>query len=123
MIMEEVKKLTFAEIVAVLNELGVTPQILDQDFDAYNDDDFDGVAAEAAVKARLGEFKCVLAGSTGGEDRGSDYREIYEFVDHGVLVAVTGYYQSFDGTEYDDEFSEVRAGEKNVVYFEEVKKD
>lgn len=40
--------------------------------------------------------------SQGGWDRGSDWRRVILFEDHNVYIEVSGYYTSYDGTEFYD---------------------
>jgi hypothetical protein len=110
------EKLTFDEIVAVLEELKVTPQLLDQDFDDWADEDIPE-DLKAQVIERVGEIKEIYDASEGGEDSGSHYRRVYHFVDHDVYVGVAGYYQSYDGTEYNEKFYDLTPSEKTIVVF------
>lgn len=100
---------TFEEIASTLAKYGVKPSEIEWLYPAER---------KEAVEAELGKWEEVPAGSRGGEDEGSSYRRVFHFVDHDVYVAVTGYYTSYDGTEYDDDFTEVRPVVKEVTVFE-----
>lgn len=95
----------FKEITTKLENLSIVPE------DFYPSDDLQVV---------FGQIKHRSEGDTGGEDEGSNYRRVYEFVDHGVFLAVTGYYTSFDGTDMDDKYTEVKPVDKTVTLFEKV---
>ncbi len=58
----------------------------------------------------------------GGEDEGSHWESVKYFPDHDIYIKVTGYYQSYSGTEfygdYKDCCSEVRPKEKLIIVYE-----
>lgn len=45
-------------------------------------------------------YKEVASG--GGEDKGSDWFRVYHFPDVNVYIQISGYYQSYDGTDFGD---------------------
>lgn len=71
---------------------------------------------EAEFKAAVGEYKQVE--SYGGEGQGERYFNIYKFEDHDIFVKENGFYTSFDGVEWDDDFQEVRPTSKTVTIYE-----
>lgn len=116
--MESKEKLTFDQIVAVLKELEIDPELLDNELwvSGYTREEMD--ALEEAVSTRLGEYEDVPEGATGGMDEGSGYQRVYLFKDHGVFVAVTGHYNSYSDTSYNDDFEEVHPVTKTVTVYE-----
>lgn len=126
--MTEKKKLTFDEIEKKLNDLEVTPSMLDgEDSDDDYDDDGeepgedDDLDTTELVEKYLGKFKEVH--SHGGGEGGGEYVErIYHFIDHDVYVRTTGGYYSHHGIEWDDDFEEVFP-RKTIVTVYETKKE
>lgn len=56
----------------------------------------------------------------GGEDQGSDYWTIWQFTHAdgtSVLIRVNGWYQSYNGSDYND-YEQVVAKEKTVTVYE-----
>lgn len=104
-------KLTFAQIVAKMGELGIDSKELDQFPYMGNREGFD----EA-----FGKVEEIADAATGGEDEGSDYRRVYFFADHDVYVAIDGYYASYDGTEYTSGFTQVVPAEETHTVYNEV---
>lgn len=67
----------------------------------------------------LGEVKQL--DSHGGEDEGSDWWRVYHFTKHDIYIKVSGYYQSYSGTEFDgwdDACEQVKPAQKMVTVFE-----
>jgi hypothetical protein len=62
-----------------------------------------------------------LVDSYGGEDQGSDYYTVYKFTDNDtgeeVYAKFQGWYQSYDGAEYES-WSFVQPKEKTVIVYE-----
>jgi hypothetical protein len=59
----------------------------------------------------------------GGENKGSHWYRVYHFVDHNVYLQVTGYYQSYDGTDFHAGWgscSEVTPKKKEIIVYETV---
>lgn len=54
-----------------------------------------------------GEFDTDIFGSVkqvyskGGEGKGEDWERVYHFVDHDIYLSMSGYYQSYDGVDFD----------------------
>lgn len=60
----------------------------------------------------------------GGEDQGSNWYVIYYFEDHDVYIKVTGYYQSYSGLDFYNEWDcckQVIPQEKTITVYESVK--
>jgi len=58
--------------------------------------------------------------SSGGEDRGSDWRRVFHFTDHNVYLQIQGYYQSHHGTDFEgwESVKEVTPKEKTITVYE-----
>lgn len=56
----------------------------------------------------------------GGEGMGDDWYAIKHFPDHDVYVKVSGYYSSYDGTDFDgwNCCTEVKPAEKKITVYE-----
>lgn len=100
-------------------------EILQKYFSDENEEDYsDGVSRFAhddfdSEEIGLGPINEVH--SEGGEDEGSHWVSVKHFVDHDIYIAVTGYYQSHHGTDFDNGWgccSEVRPKNKTVVVYE-----
>lgn len=64
--------------------------------------------------------KCVA--HYGGEDQGSDYWTVWQFNHEDgdkTLIRVNGWYQSYNGTEYND-YDEVQPAEQQVVVYKKI---
>lgn len=58
---------------------------------------------------------------TGGKDKGSNWSSTHYFVDHNVYLKTSGYYQSYDGTYFDESWNsvkEVRPVQKTITVYE-----
>lgn len=67
----------------------------------------------------IGPFKLVDRG--GGLDQGSNWYRVYYFENHDVYIKISGYYQSYNGTEFgnwDEAVSEVRPKTKIITVYE-----
>lgn len=50
---------------------------------------------------------------------GGDHSEkVIHFKDHDVYIRVTGFYSSYDGTDWDNDWSEVKPKEKTITVYE-----
>ena len=61
------------------------------------------------------------ADQEGGEDQGSHWHSVKYFKDHDVYIKVTGWYSSYNGTDFnnwDDACSEVRPQQKTITVYE-----
>lgn len=57
----------------------------------------------------------------GGEDEGSHWHSVKYFKDHDVYIKVTGWYSSYNGTDFeswDEACSEVRPQQKTITVYE-----
>ncbi len=55
----------------------------------------------------LGLGDCTLdVWKKGGLDEGSDWRRVHHFVDHDVYIEVYGFYSSYDGVDFSDDWNE-----------------
>lgn len=68
-------------------------------------------------KLNLGEIEEVA--SRGGEGEGEDYHHVWHFKDHDVYLMLSGWYQSYHGTDYDgwDSVSQVFPKKKTVTVY------
>ena len=79
-------------------------------------EDFDSDEQAAALAENIGEYKIVY--SKGGNEGGGDTMiRVFEFVGHDVFLKATGYYASYNGTDWDGEFTEVRPHEKVITVY------
>lgn len=99
-------RMNYDQIVAKLGEMDVRPRDLGWDYDSEE------------MKKAFGTVSVVKGASTGGEDEGSAYRRVLNFEDQGVFIAITGYYTSYDGTEWDNYFTHVTPREKTITVYE-----
>lgn len=99
---------TYDEIVAILQDkLTRVNQFAWEDFDSE--------------ELGLGTCKHIGEADSGGEDEGSDWQRVFHFVDHDVYIKVTGYYQSYNGTEFYNGWgclSEVRPTQRTITVYE-----
>lgn len=54
----------------------------------------------------------------GGEGMGEKYYHVYHFVDHDVYIRIDGYYQSYNGAEFENAPYEVKPVERTVIFYE-----
>lgn len=69
----------------------------------------------------LGEVKSIPEGSQGGEGRGEHWVRVFNFINHNIFISVTGFYTSYDGTDFSDgwdSLKEVIPVTKTVVVYE-----
>lgn len=99
-------KLSYDEILAVLQDkLDSVSEFANQD---YKDED-------------LGLGKIVEIEQHGGEEQGSHWYSIQHFVEHDVYIKVTGYYSSYEGTDFSDGWDcceNVKPQQKTVTVYE-----
>jgi hypothetical protein len=67
----------------------------------------------------LGDFNIVE--KHGGEGEGENYHVVQYFKDHDVYIRIDGFYQSYDGTYFDNAPYEVRPTERVVTFYEKYK--
>lgn len=92
-------------------------EIIEKAKELYKEDISD--FAYGPVDSLAGPVKQVF--SSGGEDRGSDWRRVFHFIDHDIYLQVQGYYQSHHGTDFDDGWgcvTEVAPKEKTITVYE-----
>lgn len=52
----------------------------------------------------LGKVKQILEANEGGEGKGEHWIRVFYFIDHDIYIRVEGYYQSYNGTEFYNEW-------------------
>lgn len=71
----------------------------------------------------VGKFTEIV--QKGGEGEGEEWYSVKHFPDHDVYIKVDGYYASYDGTNFDNEWdgdvSEVRPEQVMVTFYKTVK--
>lgn len=103
---KENEKLTVAEIIAIVESNGISVEQFA--YDDYDDDE---------LKPILGEI--IEVKQHGGEDQGSNWYCVKHFPKHNVYIKTSGYYSSYNGTEFDDGYGhEVKPVEKVVTVYE-----
>jgi hypothetical protein len=104
-------KLTFQEIIDKLQNSGVSIS------------EFAYECTSGLVTPELSELgECNQVHQKGGEGQGDHWESVKYFPEHDIYIKVTGYYQSYNGTEfyggYKDCCSEVRPKEKTIIVYE-----
>jgi len=82
-------------------------EILKQNMDSVSDFAYEGVYYKYDEKMKpyeeqLGEFKEIDA--YGGEDMGSEWYRVFHVVKHDIYIKVEGYYSSYNGTDFDNDW-------------------
>lgn len=81
--------------------------------------EYEALVKEYLISSSIPEWKEVH--QQGGEGEGDHWESVKYFPDHDVYIKVTGYYQSYNGTEfyggYKDCCSEVRPEEKTITVY------
>lgn len=90
----------------------------------FYEDDFPEFAyADGDDVTDVGKFKEVE--QHGGEDEGSDWYSVKFFPDHDVYIKVSGYYSSYNGTDFNSEWNgdvqEVRPVVRPTTFYEPIK--
>ena len=68
-------------------------------------------------EAVFGKIKQVFG--QGGEGKGEDWERVYFFEEHGVYLSMSGFYSSYNGTDFDGyEPKEVTPKEKTITVYE-----
>ncbi len=72
---------------------------------------------ECAHIKHLGKIETVY--SKGGCEGGGDEAvRVFKFIDHGgICVKITGYYSSYEGTEWNGDWKEVKPQEKTITVY------
>ena len=91
------------EIVGTLAQMGISPQTFSW-----------GMTAELKERFAedLGQYEIVDE-----SDNGSDRHMVILFKDHGVFLKITGFYSSYDGTEWNSDYKEVKLVTETVTAF------
>ena len=92
-------KMTAEEIIEVISKE-------DESFFAYNGK-YEGLGLSPIVDTK-GDV------SGGGEDS----RVVRHFVDHDIHIMITGFYSSYNGTDWDEGYTEVKPVLKTITIFE-----
>lgn len=104
--METVKKLTAEEILQKIQEYKISWDDLGYDEVRWENYDFGKVE-------NVDDY--------GGEGQGETFYVVYHFIDHDVYIKIDGWYQSYNGAEFETAPFEVRPVEKMVIFYEKVK--
>lgn len=105
---QSTKQLSAEEILAAIKGLDIT-------VDQFAQEDFD----QSELEAITGPFKEV--DSYGGEGQGETWWRVIEFSNHNVCLKVDGFYTSYDGVSFYDEWdhvTEVKQVTKTVTVYE-----
>lgn len=103
--------MSFQEIVKKLEECKINPSELEDTIGGYGEFDKD------AFDSIFGNVEEVH--SIGGTEGGGDYAErVYLFKDHNVYIKITGFYSSYHGTDWDEDFKEVSPRQKTITVYE-----
>lgn len=99
------EKLTYEQILAKLQESGMSLEEF-----AYEDYDSEELG--------LGEVEEIH--QEGGEGQGDHWESVKYFKDHDVYIKITGFYSSYEGTEFEswDDCENVRPKTVEVVVYE-----
>lgn len=114
------EKLTFKEIKEIIeselfDEHGVGPEAWMEQQVYHSVQEITDEHSELKPEyAKLGFVECV--DSYGGEGEGDDYYSVYRFFEHDVFIKFQGWYQSFNGSEY-DHMLEVRPKEVTITKY------
>jgi hypothetical protein len=99
------EKMNFNEIMSVLKDK--IHSVNEFAYEDYNSEELG-----------LGEIKEVS--QVGGSDQGSHWQSVKYFSDHDIYICVTGWYSSYNGADFYDEWdccSEVRPQEKTITVY------
>lgn len=110
--------MTYQEILEIIKDNGVSVSHFAYESSLDIPLDFKGTDSEYEESLGLGEIKEV--DQHGGEGMGSDWYSIKYFPKHDVYVKVEGWYESYNGTDFedwDDACSEVKPSQKLVTYY------
>lgn len=99
------EKLTFDQIMEVLKDK--IDSVREFAFDDFDDNELG-----------LGEIEEVH--QRGGEGEGDSWESVKHFKDHDVFIEITGWYSSYDGTDFDgwSDCKEVRPQQKTITVYE-----
>jgi len=126
------EKLTYDELMTKLQadysnvsdfaHSGVQDVDVPEDYEPLADDDYDTRRARRdKYVATLGYGEVKEVDSHGGEGEGEDWWVVFHFIDHDVHIKVDGWYQSHNGTEFEEGWgscSEVTPTQKTITVYE-----
>lgn len=104
---KKLKKMDYSEIMGRIKETGIDVS----DF-AYEDVTQDN-------REKIGKWNEVE--QHGGEGEGEDWYSVKYFPEHDIYIKVSGFYQSYSGTDFgdfDDACKEVKPIERKVTFYE-----
>jgi len=102
--------MTQAELRAELTVLGITGRNLKYEVLGWGD-----IEAQKLLET-VGPTKIVH--QEGDREGGGDHSEVVvHFEEHDIYLKATGYYSSYNGTEWNDEMTEVRPQEKVITVY------
>lgn len=118
--------LTYDQIAEIINsklftdnENGPRDYFADEIYDATNIVNYEGNDTKFVKKIKeLGRVKRI--DSYGGSGYGDAYWSVYHFVDHDVYIKFDGFYQSYEGSTYEEMF-EVKPVEVTKIEYQPVK--
>jgi hypothetical protein len=63
--------------------------------------------------------ECPIVDECGDREGGGDYSMVVRhFKDYGVYIRQTGFYSSYNGTDWNNDFTEVKPTEKTITVYE-----
>ena len=105
------------QLIEKIEYLNVNPDRLENFDDNKNWLDDDEKKEYDELIAAVGPFEQVH--SVGGTEGGGEYAErVYFFKDHNIYLKITGYYMSYDGTTWNEDFKAVNPQEKTITVYE-----
>lgn len=112
------EKLTFEQIIEHVQKY-YNDSVDEFAFDEHRDFSTDGFGEDETNFTILGTM--IEVEQVGGEGEGDTWYSVKYFQDHDVYIKVSGWYQSYNGTEFNDwsdACKEVRPQEKTVTVYE-----
>lgn len=104
------------EIVEFLDQDGIANAFFTEEVDAIDKTAYSDDLGKDVALPEGWEFS--LVERYGGEDQGSEFWSVYEFKkgDFSILFKFDGWYQSYNGSEFEEYFEVVPAQETITVY-------
>lgn len=116
-------KKTYQEILEVLKEkISKVDEFAFEGFGGdkkYPEAKYNTPEYQIYISPELGEE--IEIEQVGGEGEGSHWHSVKYFKDHDVYIKVTGYYSSYNGTDFDEGWdccSEVRPEQKTITVYQ-----
>ena len=78
---------------------------------------FEGLYDNEGSSDEFGEVRGVSA-KGGYEGGGEDAERVVHFVDHNIYIMETGFYSSYNGTDWEGDFTEVKPAQKTITVYE-----